>query len=158
MISAIDPIARLFYIGIASLFWYGVAKEYEWTDGAFISSLLLTIVVIYLMPLNTDMEKKPSLKLYQSDWMLIAPGVDVLIDLTGVPEGHRDILSINLSEDGVALKVAVSGPHPAERILEVDGGWGTHWGMTRVRRYQAHLTSGGTDTEGPASTSSSRSR
>lgn len=155
MISAIDPIVRLFYIAVASFFWYGVTKEYEWTEGAFLSSILLTAAVIYLMPLNTDQEKKPALKLYQSDWMFIAPGVDVLIDLTGVPESHRDILAINLSEDGVAVKVAVSGPHPAERILEVDGGWGTHWGMTRVRRYQAHRTN---NAEGPTSTPPSQSQ
>ncbi len=156
MVAATDPIVRLFYIGIATLFWYGVAKEYVWTDGAFLTSVLLTAAVIFLMPLNTGQEKKrPARKLYQSDWMLIAPGGDVLIDLTGIPEGHRDILQINLSADGVAVQVAITGPHPEEPILEVDGGWGTHWGMTRVRRYQAYRTE---NAEGTTSTPPSQTR
>ena len=159
MISAIDPIVRLFYVAVASFFWYGVAREHEWTDGALLSSILLTAAVIYLMPLNTGQEeKKPARKLYQSDGMLIAPGGDVLIDLTGIPEGHRDILQINLSADGVAVQVAITGPHPAEPILKVDGGWGTHWGMTQVRRYQARLHAAGENTERPASTPPSQSQ
>lgn len=155
----IEPFARLLYAVIASLFWYGVAKEYEWTDGAFTASVLLSIVVIYLIPLDTGEEKKPPLKGYQSGWMLITPGTNVLIDLTGIPEGHRDMLQVNLSEDGIAVQVAITGPHPTEPILEVDGGWGTHWAMTRVRRYaaEAHRTTDGDENnvQGPASTSSS---
>lgn len=153
-----EPFARLLYTFVAGLFWYGVAKEYEWTDGAFTASFLLSVVIIFSVPLDSDKERKPALKAYQSDWILIAPGANVLIDLTGIPEGHRDMLQINLAEDGVEVQIAVGGPHPEEAILRVDGGWGTHWAMTQVRRYaaQARRTAAGSNNaeEPPSSLSS----
>lgn len=63
------------------------------------------------------------------------------------------MLQVNLSEDGVAVQIAISGPHLEEPILTVDGGWDTHWAMTQVRRYAAEArrnAEGGT--ERPVST------
>lgn len=67
-------------------------------------------------------------------------GRQLVIDLSGLPEGNKDILEIFISREGA--RVIVSGPHRSDTPIEAHDGWGPHCANTLMGRSKVQIMKG----------------